>query len=95
VAKRFTTLAGYTSCHILFIPAMTDAKVKAALLTNLQNKGVLLVGEEAGLAQQGVVVNFYLENNKVRFEINIETAKQHQLKISSKLLGLARIIGPH
>jgi hypothetical protein len=93
VAKRFATLAEYSPCHILFITASTDAKVKTEVLTKLQNKGVLLVGEEAGLVQQGAVVNFYIENNKVRFEINVGTARQHQLKVSSKLLSLAKIVG--
>ena len=93
VAKRFATLAEYSPCHILFITASTDAKVKAEVLAKLQNKGVLLVGEEAGLVQQGAVVNFYIENNKVRFEINVGTARQQQLKVSSKLLSLAKIVG--
>ncbi|MGO9111783.1 MAG: YfiR family protein [Thermoguttaceae bacterium] len=93
VAKRFATLAEYSPCHILFIAAAADAKVKTEVLAKLQNKGVLLVGEEAGLVQQGAVVNFYIENNKVRFEINVETAKQQQLKVSSKLLSLAKIVG--
>ena len=93
VAKRFATLAEYSPCQILFIAASTDVKIKTEALVKLQNKGVLLVGEEAGLVQQGAVVNFYIENNKVRFEINVETAKQQQLKISSKLLSLAKIVG--
>ncbi len=38
-------------------------------------------------------MSFYVENNKVRFEINVETAKQQQLKVSSKLLSLAKIVG--
>ncbi len=93
VARRFATLADYSPCHILFISAAADAKVKAEALAKLQSKGILLVGEETGLVQQGAVVNFYVENNKVRFEINVETAKQQQLKVSSKLLSLAKIVG--
>jgi phosphohistidine swiveling domain-containing protein len=92
VAKRFATLDQYSPCHILFIPASTDAKVKADALAKLQNKGVLVVGEEDGLVRQGAVVSFYIENNKVRFEINVQTAKQQQLKVSSKLLSLAKIV---
>ena len=38
-------------------------------------------------------MNFYIENNKVRFEINVGTARQQQLKVSSKLLSLAKIVG--
>jgi hypothetical protein len=86
-------MGDYSPCHILFIAASTDAKVKNEALAKLQNTGVLLVGEEDGLAQRGAVVNFFIENNKVRFEINVQTAEQQQLKVSSKLLSLARIVG--
>jgi len=37
--------------------------------------------------------NFYIENEKVRFEININAGRQAQLKVSSKLLRLGKIIG--
>jgi ribosome-associated protein YbcJ (S4-like RNA binding protein) len=51
----------------------------------------LLVGETPGFAERGGAVNFFIEENKVRFEINPEVAKRRHLKISSKLLGLAKI----
>ncbi|MBZ0094323.1 MAG: YfiR family protein [Sulfuricella sp.] len=38
------------------------------------------------------MVNFYLEQNKVRFEINNEAAGRAGLKVSSQLLKLARIV---
>jgi len=53
---------------------------------------VLTVGETDRFAQSGGVINFILEENKVRFEINSETAARARLKISSKLLALARIV---
>ena len=59
----------------------------------MQRSPLLLVGEEPGFAEQGGTINFFLDENKIRFEINIETAKQDQLKISSKLLSLAKIVG--
>jgi hypothetical protein len=93
VAKRFATLAEYAPCQILFIAASTDAKIKTEALTKLQNKGVLLVGEEDGLVRQGAAVSFFIENNKVHFEINVQAARQQQLRVSSKLLSLAKIVG--
>ena len=43
-------------------------------------------------AAQGVMVNFYPERNKVRFETNVDAARRAGLKISSHLLKLARIV---
>jgi hypothetical protein len=53
---------------------------------------VLIVGESQGFALRGAVVNFYVETNKIRFEINVDAALRHHLKISSKLLALAKIV---
>lgn len=93
VIRRFASLAEYAPCHILFVPSTTNAIQQAEVIKRIRNSPVLLVGETPGFAAQGGTVNFYLEDNRIRFEINPETAKQQQLKISSKLLSLARIVG--
>ena len=36
--------------------------------------------------------NLIVEDNKVRFEVNLDAAKQADLNISSRLLALARIV---
>ncbi len=53
---------------------------------------VLTIGNTLGFAQRGVIINFYLEDQKVRFEINVDAAKREKLTISSQLLKLARIV---
>jgi hypothetical protein len=53
---------------------------------------VLTVGDSDGYAARGVIANFYLEENRVRFEINREAAVRARLGISSQLLKLARIV---
>lgn len=93
VAKRFATMDDYTPCQILFISATADPQLKATVLEKLPKTGLLVVSEEPGLAQRGAVVNFFVEQNKVRFEINVEAARQRHLKVSSKLLSLAKIVG--
>jgi len=92
-ARRFASIAEYKPCHILFVAASANPKEKAAALKMAQGSQVLLVGEDPGFAEQGATINFFIEQNKIRFEINTEAAKREQLKISSKLLSLAKIIG--
>jgi hypothetical protein len=91
--RRFASMAEYTPCHILFISSSVGPEQKAAAIQKAQRSPLLLVGEEPGFAEQGGTINFFLDENKVRFEINSEVAKQDQLKISSKLLSLAKIVG--
>jgi hypothetical protein len=93
VIRRFASMAQYTPCHILFVPASVGAAEEAAAIRRLRGGPTLLVGEEPGFAEQGGTVNFFPEENKIRFEINTDAAREGQLKISSKLLSLAKIVG--
>ena len=68
--------------------------MRAEIVRLVGDKSVLLVGETPGFAEQGGVVNFFVTGNKVRFEINPRAAGKRNLKVSSKLLNLATIIGP-
>ncbi len=52
----------------------------------------MTVGDVKGFAQLGGIINFIIVKNKVRFEINMKAAEEAGLKISSKLLRLARIV---
>src|SRR5207302_9764285 len=53
---------------------------------------ILTIGEPPGFAARGGIINLTLEDNKVRFEVNIGAAKQANLNISSRLLALAKIV---
>ena len=78
-------------CHILFIGA-AEEKQLVELLRAVGNRSVLTVGEGERFAHVGGVINFTLQDNKVRFEINLDAADRARLKISSKLLRLATVI---
>lgn len=89
LAEEFVT--DLKKCHVLFIPA-TESSHRDRILAAVRNSAVLTVGEETGFARKGGVVNFYLRRRKVRFEMNPEEARRRKLKISSRLLRLARIV---
>ncbi len=92
VVQRFASMADYTPCHILFVCSSAGPEQTLDAIKEARKSPVLLVGEEPGFAQQGGTVNFFVDDNRVRFEINTDAAKQEQLKISSKLLSLAKIV---
>jgi len=93
VIRRFASVADVKPCQILFLAAPTTPEDRATLVRDAAKWSTLLVGEEANLAEEGATICFFLDQNKVRFEINLEAARREQLKISSKLLSLARIVG--
>src|SRR5580704_3149841 len=80
-----------TDCQILFIGS-SERKRLRLIFADLRMTGVLTVGETEGFATQGGIVNFKLEDGRVRLEINIEAASQAKLRISSKVLNLAQIV---
>jgi hypothetical protein len=77
--------------HILLLCA-SEAKDTASILASLKGNPILTVGETDRFGKLGGIINFYIEENKVRFEINIDAAEKARLKISSQLLSLAKII---
>ena len=94
VVKYSISARDLEKCHILFVSANADEAQKTAAIDSTRSSNVLVVGETPGFAARGAVVNFYVEENKVRFEINLDAARERQLKISSKLLTLAKVIDP-
>jgi len=91
--RRFGAIEGMEPCHILFVSA-SEVERLGTLLRRAAESGALLVADVRGAAGQGAHINFFIENNKVRFEINPAAARRAGLKISSKLLRLARIVEP-
>jgi hypothetical protein len=77
------------SCQIAFI-GKAEAKHLSALLTTLHNAPVLTVGDSPNFLEAGGMIRFVLEDNKVRFDINLVAAQAARLKIGSRLLVLAQ-----
>jgi hypothetical protein len=78
-------------CKILFVSA-SEAEHVDSVVDAMKWLPVLTIGDGPGFARRGGIMNFTLEDNKVRFEVNVEAAKHADLTISSRLLTLARIV---
>jgi YfiR/HmsC-like len=90
VVQHFDSSAGIGQCQILFVP-MTEEGSLGTIIQKMQNKPVLTIGEVDDFTEEGGCFRFFTEDNKMRFEINQDAAEQAGLRISSKLLRLARI----
>jgi hypothetical protein len=85
--------ADFRGCDVLFIPA-TMEKHLDRIVALARGAGMLTVGDTEGFAQRGVMLNFFSEGGKLRFEANLDAVRRGGLKLSSRLLSLARIVGP-
>jgi len=91
ISELQRTLGPQKDCQILYVsssemPHLSDA------IQMLKGVPVLTIGETPGFARNGGIINLILEDNKVRFEVNVAAARDADLNISSRLLALARII---
>lgn len=76
-------------CHIVFIGLSENGNVPE-ILKLLDNSSTLTISDSIGMAEKGVMINFFVERKKVRFEINLGAAKRAGLRINSRLLRLGR-----
>jgi hypothetical protein len=79
-------------CHLVFI-GKSEAERLDKILLRTGNRPILTVADSAGFGERGVLVNFYRDGDNVRFEINAKAAEKTGLKLSSKVLRLAKIVG--
>jgi hypothetical protein len=80
-------------CHLLFIPASEKGRT-GQILRPVREANVLTISDTVEEGRQGAIISFFIEQKKVRFAINMEAARRAGLKISSKLLRLAKIVNP-
>lgn len=91
--KRIVAVAGRNDtagqCSVAFIrrTEKDSAAVQAAL-----GQGVLTVGEGDEFLAKGGMIAFVLENRRVRFDVNQTAVRGSGLRLSSRLLSVARSV---
>jgi len=97
IAGRSISVAGVQNgeqsrgCQILFIPSSQN-KLGQRMVEDLQGQSVLTVGETKGFLEDGGIINFVWEDDRVQFQVNHRGASQAGLRVSSRLLSLARLV---
>jgi len=88
VAKQISVPQDAVNCRVLFISS-SEAKRLKEILTTLGTASVLTVSDLPKFTQRGGMVQFVLEGNRVRFEVNAATTERAGLTLSSELLKVA------
>nr|WP_267869688.1 YfiR family protein [Massilia agrisoli] len=74
--------------HLLFVGG-SDAGRLARLARPAQGAPLLVVTEAVDGLQHGSVINFRIVAERVRFDVSLEAADKHKVKLSSRLLTVA------
>jgi hypothetical protein len=87
VIRRYTNVNEISSCHILFVHQGDPKEV----MRQLRGRSILTVGDDERFLSEGGIIRFFIQQNKIRLQINAASARNAQLTISSKLLRLAEV----
>jgi YfiR/HmsC-like len=90
-ARRINDPSELKACQLVFV-SESEGKQLSEILNRLKGSSALVVGESEDFAERGGAIQFFLENNKLRFAINVDAIHRARLLASSKLLALARIV---
>jgi hypothetical protein len=79
------------TCHLLYVSNMTSAQL-TAILTTVRGAPVLTISDADQFARLGGIAHIFVENGKMRFELNLDLARRSRLLLSSRLLALAALV---
>jgi hypothetical protein len=80
-----------SSCRVLFV---SSAEPDASKVLAGVGSGVLTVGEEERFLREGGMIAFVVEEHRVRFDVNAKSVQSGSLRISSRMLSVARKVIP-
>jgi hypothetical protein len=91
LVSRMTVAGAWPSCHVLFVGG-TSVKSASALLDSARGSPILTVSDQDRFAHSAGVIELYAEGDRMRFAVNVNALQRAHLRISSRLLNLARIV---
>jgi hypothetical protein len=89
VVRRMTGRKSLADCHVLFVAASAITGLRSQLAP-LKGRPILTVGDGPDAAREGVAIDMQVRDSKMLFEVNLQTVQEAHLKLSSKLLRLAK-----
>jgi hypothetical protein len=83
----FNSVDQISQCHILYIPAS-----KSSMLPQVNaitaGKNILIVTDKSGLASQGAGLNYILDGERLKYEVNKSSIEKRGLAVNSTLISL-------
>jgi ATP adenylyltransferase/5',5'''-P-1,P-4-tetraphosphate phosphorylase II len=89
VIQRYNNTSDVVNCHMLFINTNPLAQQEILGLTDNQN--ILTVSNTDNTVSRNGSICFFKQDNKIKIKINLAATKKSKLKISSKLLSVAKL----
>lgn len=89
--RQLNHALSFQGCNLLFL-SRDELRRQTSILKSLHGLPILTIGESADFLAEGGVICFHLDQDKIRFDINLGAADSSHLSISSRLLLLASVV---
>ena len=88
VVRKFDDPQSISRCHIVFVG---DGKVSRLneVIDKLQGSNSLIITERKGMIHSGSAIDFFMDQDKLRFVMNAENAEKYDLTVSKSLQDMA------
>jgi hypothetical protein len=83
--------ATWRTCSLLFVADVETRRFTGGL-SGVRTLPVLTVSDGKGFSRAGGIIELYVESGRMRFAINVDAAERSGLHLSSRLLGLAKVV---
>jgi len=91
VIRRIARPQDAADCRILFVSSTEENHLKE-ILAVIDQEGVLTVSDIPRFSRRGGMIQFVVEGDRVRFEINLASTESARLVLSSELLKVAAAV---
>lgn len=86
--KAVSTAAECANCHIVYILSDNSSQL-SDVLGKVKGKSALIVTDKSGLATKGSAINFFIDGNKQKIELNRSNIEKYKLKVASTLVEMS------
>lgn len=93
VTQVYDSVADINRCQLIYLDVISADK-RAEILEAIRDKPILSIGNEGRYRDDGEMITFFSDKNRLRFAINYHQTQQSGLQVSSRLLRLARVSEP-
>ena len=80
-----------SSCQIIFFGKNVNTKIVLRTLTDVSGSPVLTMGEKNTFIDLGGAIHFFMEKERLKFGVNTTVVEEQNLRLSSRLLKIARL----
>lgn len=91
IAKRISSAGESADCRILFLGSTEQGRL-GKIIEAVEKQAVLTVSDIPEFSRRGGMIEFVMQESRVRFEVNLDAAQQAGLTLSSELLKVATTV---